>query len=170
MKKKTYIFVDGRYTLQAKKESGINFKVIEIHKTTPLKILQKFKKKLKIGFDPKLSSEISLVRNFKANNTSLLPIKENLIDKIWLNKSTDKIKKFYILKSKYTGQNFKNKIRTLSKILKRKKINKLLITAPENLAWILNIRGNDSKYSPLPNCHAIFDNNEKITLIVNKKK
>ena len=170
LKKKTYIFVDGRYTLQAKKESGINFKVIEIHKTTPLKILQKFKKKLKIGFDPKLSSEISLVRNFKANNTSLLPIKENLIDKIWLNKSTDKIKKFYILKSKYTGQNFKNKIRSLSKILKRKKINKLLITAPENLAWILNIRGNDSKYSPLPNCHAIFDNNEKITLIVNKKK
>ena len=46
----------------------------------------------------------------------------------------------------------------------------LLITAPENLAWLLNVRGTDSKYSPLPNCHAIFDHKKKVTLIVNKNK
>ena len=56
------------------------------------------------------------------------------------------------------------------KILKKKKINKLLITAPENLAWILNIRGKDSKYSPLPNCRAIIDSKKKVTLVVNKNK
>ena len=49
-----------------------------------------------------------------------------------------------------------------------KKINRLLITAPENIAWILNIRGRDSKYSPLPNCHAIVDSDKKITLVVEK--
>ena len=54
--------------------------------------------------------------------------------------------------------------------MKKRKINKLLITAPENIAWLLNIRGKDSKYSPVPNCHAILDNKKNITIIVNRKK
>ena len=61
LKKKAYLFVDGRYTLQAKKESDKNFKIIEIHKTKPSTILKKINKKLKIGFDPKLHSEASLL-------------------------------------------------------------------------------------------------------------
>ena len=32
LKKNNYLFVDGRYTIQAKNESGKNFKIIEIHK------------------------------------------------------------------------------------------------------------------------------------------
>ena len=47
LRKKAYLFVDGRYTLQAKKESEKNFNIIEIHKTKPLKILAKIKKKIK---------------------------------------------------------------------------------------------------------------------------
>ena len=170
LKKKSYLFVDGRYTLQAKKESDKNFKIIEIHRSKPSKILLKIHKKLKIGFDPKLFSEANLISNFKTKNTSLIPIKQNLIDKIWLNRPKATIKEFFVLNSKYTGKNYRNKLNLVSKILKKRKINKLLITAPENLAWLLNIRGKDSKYSPLPNCHAILDDKKKITLIVNKNK
>ena len=170
LKKKSYLFIDGRYTLQAKKESDKNFKVIEIHRSKPSKILLKIHKKLKIGFDPKLFSEANLISNFKTKNTSLIPIKQNLIDKIWLNRPKATIKEFFVLNSKYTGKNYRNKLNLVSKILKKRKINKLLITAPENLAWLLNIRGKDSKYSPLPNCHAILDDKKKITLIVNKNK
>ena len=170
LKKKCYLFIDGRYTLQAKKESDKNFKIIEIHRSKPSKILLKIHKKLKIGFDPKLFSEANLISNFKTKNTSLIPIKQNLIDKIWLNRPKATIKEFFVLNSKYTGKNYKNKLNLVSKILKKRKINKLLITAPENLAWLLNIRGKDSKYSPLPNCHAILDDKKKITLIVNKNK
>jgi len=170
LKKKSYLFIDGRYTLQAKKESDKNFKIIEIHRSKPSKILLKIHKKLKIGFDPKLFSEANLISNFKTKNTSLIPIKQNLIDKIWLNRPKATIKEFFVLNSKYTGKNYKNKLNLVSKILKKRKINKLLITAPENLAWLLNIRGKDSKYSPLPNCHAILDDKKKITLIVNKNK
>ena len=170
LKKKSYLFIDGRYTLQAKKESDKNFKVIEIHRSKPSKILLKIHKKLKIGFDPKLFSEANLISNFKTKNTSLIPIKQNLIDKIWSNRPKVTIKEFFVLNSKYTGKNYRNKLNLVSKILKKRKINKLLITAPENLAWLLNIRGKDSKYSPLPNCHAILDDKKKITLIVNKNK
>ena len=48
LKKRAYLFVDGRYTLQAKKESNKNFKVVEIHKTRPSTILAKINQKLKI--------------------------------------------------------------------------------------------------------------------------
>ena len=50
LKNKNFLFVDGRYTIQAKKQSGKNFKIIEIHKFLPYKIV----KNLKIGFDPTL--------------------------------------------------------------------------------------------------------------------
>ena len=35
LKNKNYLFVDGRYTIQAKKEAGKNFKIIELHKQLP---------------------------------------------------------------------------------------------------------------------------------------
>ena len=60
LRNNSYLFVDGRYTLQAKKESGKNFKIIEIHKSKPSKILSKILIKIKIGFDPKLHSKKQL--------------------------------------------------------------------------------------------------------------
>ena len=170
LNKKSYLFVDGRYTLQAKKESSKNFKIIETAKNKPSNIISKIKKKVKIGFDPKLFSEANLINNFKSKNTVLIPIKENLIDKIWTKKPRSKINKFFILNSKNVGQNYKAKLNIVNSILRKRKISKLLITAPENIAWLLNIRGKDSEYSPLPNCHAIVDSEKKITLFVNMKK
>ena len=45
-----YLFVDGRYTIQAQQQSGKDFKIIQIHKFLPSKII----KKLILGYDPKL--------------------------------------------------------------------------------------------------------------------
>ena len=46
LKKKAFLFVDGRYILQAQKEIKKGFRVLEIHKIKPLEILKKNKKKL----------------------------------------------------------------------------------------------------------------------------
>ena len=121
LKEKSYLFVDGRYTLQAKKESNKNFIIIEIHKNKPSKILAKINKKLKIGFDPKLFSEANLINNFKSKNTSLIPLHQNLIDKLWLKKPKTKIEEFFILKTKYVGKDYKNKLNLVCKFLKKKK-------------------------------------------------
>ena len=79
-RKKNYLFVDGRYTFQAKKQSGKLFNIITIPKKLPLDIFKN--KKLKIGFDPKLHTQKTLDFFFKRNNCKLIPIRENLIDKI----------------------------------------------------------------------------------------
>ena len=170
LKKQAFLFVDGRYTLQAQKEVRKGFKVIQIHKTIPSDILRKNKQKLRIGFDPRIYSLASLINLYKTENVKLIPIKKNLIDKIWPNKPKLKFNKFFILKTQYAGKSFKNKINLICKILKRKKLKNLLVTAPENVAWILNIRGKDNSYSPIPNCNAIVNYKKKITLIVENKK
>ena len=170
LKKQAFLFVDGRYTLQAQKEVRKGFKVIRIHKTIPSDILRKNKQKLRIGFDPRIYSLANLINLYKTENVKLIPIKKNLIDKIWPNKPKLKFNKFFILKTQYAGKSFKNKINLICKILKRKKIKNLLVTAPENVAWTLNIRGKDNSYSPIPNCNAIVNYKKKITLIVENKK
>ena len=58
LKSKNYIFVDGRYTLQAKIQCGNLFKVITIPKKLPYQILNN--KKLSIGFDPRLHTNLML--------------------------------------------------------------------------------------------------------------
>ena len=161
LKKKAFLFVDGRYILQAQKEINKDLKVVPIHKIKPLKILRKNKQKLRIGFDPKLYSTASLINLFKTKNVKLIPIIENLIDKIWSDKPKPKFNKFFILKAKYVGQDHKHKINLVCNILKKRRLKNLLITAPENVAWMLNIRGKDNSFSPIPNCNAILNYKKK---------
>ena len=78
LKNKAFLFVDGRYTLQAKKEVQKDFAIIEIHKLKPSQILQKNKKTITIGYDPKLYTEVILKNLFKTSIVKLVPIKKKL--------------------------------------------------------------------------------------------
>ena len=76
LKNKNYLFVDGRYTLQAKKESGKDFNIVEIHKFLPKQILNKYNKRV-IGYDPQLFTIIALNRLI-GSSSILKPIKKNI--------------------------------------------------------------------------------------------
>ena len=54
LKKENFLFIDGRYTIQAQLQSGKYFKIIENQKYSLVNIFKKYKKKLTIGFDPQL--------------------------------------------------------------------------------------------------------------------
>jgi len=168
LKKNNYLFIDGRYTLQAKIQSGETFKVITIPNKLPSDILKN--KKLSIGFDPKLHTEPMLMHFFKKTNCKLIPLANNLIDKIWIKKNINKYNKFYKLKDKDSGEKSKNKINKLSKILNKNKIDAQFISAPENVAWLLNVRGCDSKFSPIPNSYMIINNNKENYFFCDLKK
>jgi Xaa-Pro aminopeptidase len=100
----------------------------------------------------------------------MIPLKQNLVDNIWKRKLNIKSNKFYNLDNKVTGQASESKINALANLLKKKKINTQFITAPENVAWLLNIRGNDSKFSPIPNCYATINRKKNVNLFCNLKK
>ena len=157
LKNKNYLFVDGRYTIQARIQSGQNFKIITIPQKFPKDVL-KTKKRLKIGFDPKLHNEKHLNFLFGINNIILKPINENLIDAIWSKKPKNFIRPFFSLSKKNTGESSQKKITKIKNVLLKNKVNYLLVTAPENVAWILNIRGQDSAFSPIPNARLLINN------------
>ena len=108
LKNKNYLFVDGRYTIQAEKQAGKKFKIITIPKKLPKDVL-KFKKKITLGFDPKLQTQKQLNYLFKIKNVDLKPINFNLVDSLWLKKPREKLKKFFFLSDKISGMNSKKK-------------------------------------------------------------
>ncbi len=167
-KKINYLFVDGRYTLQAKIQSGKNFKIVTLPEKFPSDILKN--KKISIAFDPKLHTELMLDRFFKKSNCKLVPLEENLINKIWIRKNTEKINKFYKLKDRDVGQNSQSKIKTLLKILNKNKVDMQFISAPENVAWLLNLRGKDCEFTPITNSYLILDSKNKVFFFCNIKK
>ncbi len=163
LKDKNYLFIDGRYTIQAKSQSGKNFNIVEIHKKLPWKVL---KHKIRIGYNPYCFTNLKLRRYFK-NYFVLVPIYNDLITKNVKRKNN---KKFFLLADNITGESSKSKINKVLKFLHKDKSDCLFVTAPENVAWLLNLRGKDNPYSPIPNCRLILKKNGQIYLFTNKSK
>jgi len=168
LKNKNYMFVDGRYTIQAGIQSGKEFEICNIPKEYPFIIFKN--KNLNLGFDPKLHTESSINRIFGNNSAKLKPINKNLIDLLWKRERNSKIKPFYLIKDQDAGSKVQKKLDRLVKIIKFNKVEYLFVTASENVAWLLNIRGQDTNYSPLPNSHTVIDKNGKVLLFCNLKK
>ncbi len=164
LKKKNYLFTDGRYTIQSQIESGKNFKIYGFEKLINCDLF----KNLNLGIDPKLFTNIQIKKFFLKNN-KIKYIKNNLIDEIKKQQKQTSIP-FFSLEKKIIGENVNSKIKRISKYLKKKGSDYIFISAPENVAWILNIRGGDSPNSPVPNCRLIVSKTNKLLLISKKEK
>ena len=168
LKKKNFMFVDGRYTTQATIQCGKNYQVCTIPKEYPFNIFNN--KNLNFGFDPRLHTENALLKLFRNPFIKLKPINENLIDLLWKRDRKINIKPFYLIKDQDAGAKLKDKLSKLNKLIKLDKADYLFTTASENIAWLLNIRGCDTDYSPLPNSHAFVGENKQIFLFCDLKK
>ena len=118
LKNKSYLFVDGRYTLQANNQSNKFYKIVTFPKKMPSDILKN--KKLLIGFDPKLFTKKTLKIFFGKSNCKFKSINNNLIDRIWKRKIKKSKGKFYKLPNYSIGDNYKSKINKIVKNLKKK--------------------------------------------------
>ena len=163
LKKKNFLFVDGRYTIQAKLESGKNFKILDYNKIINCKMFQN----LTLGIDPSLFTS-NQIKKFFRKNSKIKQINENLVDMITSN-TRFKFKPFFSLNDKIVGENYIKKINNVANYLKKKKSDFLFVSAPENVAWLLNIRGTDNPNSPIPNCRLILSNNKKMFIFSNKR-
>ena len=164
LKKKNYLFTDGRYTIQSQIESGKNFKILSFEKLNNCNLF----KNLKLGIDPKLFT-YQQIKKFFLKNNKIEYINKNLIDEIQKQKVDDSFP-FFSLKKNIVGESTNSKLDKISKYLKKEKSDYLFISAPENVAWILNIRGRDGPNSPIPNSRLIISKTKKILLISKFKK
>jgi len=159
LKNRNYLFTDGRYTLQSQIECGKTFKIYSFEKLTNCNLF----KNLTLGIDPRLFTHTQ-VKNYFLKNNKIKYIYKNLIDEIKKERISSSIP-FFSLNKKVVGESSDSKIYKISKFLKKSKSDFIFISAPENVAWILNIRGGDSPNSPVPNSRLIISKSKKILLL-----
>ena len=164
LKNRNYLFVDGRYTIQSRIESGKDFKILDYSKIINSSVF----KNLNLGIDPLLFTS-KQIKNFFLKNNKITIIKENLVDKI-SNIQNKKKFPFYSIDKSIAGESHHKKISRVSSFLKKNKYDYLFITAPENVAWLLNIRGYDSPTSPIPNSNLLLTKEKYVFLIAEKNK
>ena len=172
---KISLFVDGRYTLQAKLQVDTN--IFEINELSFQKtfewITNNLEKNSKIGFDPKLHS-IHEIENYtnklEDDFISFVSIDQNLVDLTRTDLASIKIEKYdlYIIEKKYSGLSISQKLNYLrNKYLKN---NSELIFTQDNdiVSWISNLRAHNKKYNPSilgsciltkQNCYLLLSNN-----------
>ena len=164
LKSKNYLFVDGRYSIQAKIESGKHFNIVDYFKIINTNVF----KNLNIGIDPTLFTSEQIKKFFFKNN-KVTNINENLVDNIQKIQNKKSLP-FYSINEKISGESHLQKISKVANYLKKNKSDYLFVTAPENIAWLLNIRGYDNPTSPIPNCNLVLSKEKIVYLIVEKNK
>ncbi len=164
LKNKNYLFTDGRYTIQSKIESGKNFKIYGFEKLINCSLF----KNLTLGIDPKLFTNTQ-IKNYFLKHNKIKYVEKNLIDEIKKQKEHNSIP-FFSLDKSIVGESINSKLNKITKYLKKNKCDYIFISAPENVAWTLNIRGEDGPNSPIPNSRLIVSKSKKILLISNLKK
>ena len=164
LEKKNFLFTDGRYTIQSRLESGKNFKIYGFERLLNCNLF----KYHTLGIDPKLFTNNQIKKYFLKYNKVKF-IKKNLIDEI-IKPKNKIVTPFFSLNKKIVGESVKSKINKISNYLKKNKSTYIFISAPENVAWLLNIRGSDGPNSPVPNARLIISKSKKILLISKIKK
>jgi Xaa-Pro aminopeptidase len=167
------IFIDGRYTIAVREQIDTNlFKIFNISDCSPYKWLSK-QKAAKLGYDSWLHTpkELDKLKTAcKKVSSELISCKNNLIDIIWEDQPEKPLAEVIPHPLCYAGETSQNKREKIAKKLIDDNVDATVLTTPDSIAWLLNIRGGDVPYAPLPLCFAILYNNSKVDLFLDSKK
>lgn len=152
LKDKACVFSDGRYTLQLKKE--IDARLYEMADMTvypPEKWLAgNAGAGAKIGYDPWLSTPEQLARVEKeAALVTLVAVDNNPVGTVWTDRPESKRGTVEVFPEKFAGRSAADKCKVLGADLKKQGVSAALISMPDSIAWLLNVRGNDVPYVPV---------------------
>ncbi len=165
---KAVLFTDGRYTLQARAQlDGDLFDVVDYGKQSITNYLHNTKLR-NIGFDATLHS----VRQIEgwiaelAPNIKLIAVK-NPIDELWHNQPARPLANVFLHDEKLAGASSSAKI---AMVIEKMQADNLLINEADSICWLLNIRGGDVPYNPLPLCRAILNKDGVVKLFIEPEK
>lgn len=165
---------DGRYKLQLPKElSGSPFTPAPNmlpHKAHYL-IKEVTPKKGLVGYDPKLFTikTIELLEE-QLPEHKLIPIAQNFVDRIWDDPTNDKENPVLIHPLIYAGKDSTQKRKVIANSIKKTGAKALVVTSPDSIAWLLNIRGRDLQHTPVVLSHAILYANTSVDWFIKKTR
>ncbi len=162
------IFVDGRYSVQVRTQVADIFTPVD---WPDVKLTEWLPEKMPNGgvlaYDPWLHtvSEIKDLRR-KLDNITLQPI-NNLIDAIWDDQPAPPTAPFTAHPIEQAGESHDDKRSRIAADLKAKCA---IITLPDSIAWLLNIRGTDIERNPVPHGFAVLHRTGAVELFAAEGK
>ncbi|NOD74762.1 MULTISPECIES: aminopeptidase P family protein [unclassified Ruegeria] len=167
------VFIDGRYRTQVKAQVADDFTPVpwpEVSLSAWLK--EQLPNGGKVGFDPWLhaAGQISdLIRDL--DGTGIEPVRcENLVDRIWADQPAPPMNPVKVHPIEFAGESSDSKITRLAKDLQRNGNSAAVLTLPDSIMWLLNIRGSDIAYNPVAHGFAILHADGRVDLFMTADK
>ncbi|MBP6985435.1 MAG: aminopeptidase P family protein [Alphaproteobacteria bacterium] len=174
MSQKAAIFVDGRYTLQARKQVDLDlFEVVHTADISVGQWMAKHTSGMMVGFDPWLHTESEIDRYKQACaglGVQFVAMEGNLIDDVWHDQPEMPLDPILIYEDLFAGESRAAKCMRLGMELMARKIDAAVITSLDSIAWLLNIRGRDIPCTPVALAYAILYANGKVDLFTHPDK
>jgi Xaa-Pro aminopeptidase len=172
---KAFLFVDGRYTVQAARQTDTRaFKLIDLIKTSPPEFARTtIRPDDKVGFDPWLitiGQKSAWQETADAAKARLIPV-DNLVDRAWTDRPAPPIGKAWQQSVRHAGQNAAAKLSAIRKTIAKDNTDCLLLTDPASIAWTFNLRGSDLIHNPLALAFAFIPAGKaKPVLFIDRRK
>jgi Xaa-Pro aminopeptidase len=169
------LFVDGRYTLQAKDQVDLsNFNIVPVAETSLEKWIEKnLPSGARLGYDPWLHTVDGAERLAKAATAaggSVHPLDGNPVDAIWAERPAEPSGAIVLHEIRYAGEYAASKLGRIKQELANLRADTLVISDPHAIAWAFNIRGSDVAHTPLPLATAIVPQDGRPTLYADNSK
>jgi Xaa-Pro aminopeptidase len=169
------LFVDGRYTLQARHEvDPALFETCHLVEQPPERWLSEMLPAgAKLGYDPWLHS-VAGVERLRAGcdkaGASLVACADNPVDAVWSDQPPRPLAPVEPLSVRFTGCPGDDKREDAARALAADKVAAAVLTAPDSIAWLLNVRGGDVAYTPLPLSFAILHDDARVEWFIDPRK
>jgi Xaa-Pro aminopeptidase len=175
LKDKAALFVDGRYTLQAKDQiDGKAFSIEHlVERPAHEWIAEHLPKGAKFGFDAwrtTLDSAERLKKSVERTGGTLVAVGDNPLDAIWQNRPAPPLTPVKLHDLKFAGEAATGKLGRIREALTKDKLDAVLLSDPASIAWTFNIRGHDVSHTPLPLSWAYVPREGEPMLFVDGRK
>ncbi|MGE0659595.1 MAG: aminopeptidase P family protein [Reyranellaceae bacterium] len=169
------IFVDGRYTLQVTRQVDVGlFEPQPLDRIRPEAWLgERLKPGMKLAFDPWLHGIAEcerLAAGCAAAGAELVPFETNPIDAIWSDQPPAPLGPVTPHDQQFAGETAQAKRQRIAAELTRLKADAAVLSLPDSIAWLLNIRGADVPHVPLPLSFAILHADATVELFIDPRK
>jgi Xaa-Pro aminopeptidase len=169
------LFVDGRYTLQAREQVDASlFEIVQITETPPHQWIETvLGKGQKLAYDPWLHTIEGAERIAKACaavGAKLEPSEPNPVDAVWTDRPPAPLGAVVPHEQKFSGEAAAHKLERIRGEIAKLKAEALVVSDPHAVCWAFNIRGNDVAHTPLALAFAIVPAEGRPSLYVDGRK
>lgn len=172
---KAAMFIDGRYTTQVQRELDPGLFEFRHIIDEPLAdwLVERLPAGARLGYDPWLHTPAQVARLTRACDgldARLVPVARNPVDAIWRTRPPAPLSPLVHHGEAFAGMSSARKRQGIAERLRARHEDAVVITAPDSVAWLFNVRGGDVPCAPLSLAFAILHSDGRADLFIDPRK